>query len=185
VAELEPEALLQTVFSESASELGQNHGARRNSGDRHSNKNFAKSFPQAVPEPSPGRAIWPIGAADSPIPKRWGRGPPRMRPWPLVGIGRRQTTSPTTWEEYGKRRFSWRIYLLSELIVQLGIKSQARLFGQNQVHDAFSVTSCRKACRWSPGRNLKNRDMDCRSTVGSSFSRFAPARKSAQIISRQ
>ncbi len=30
---------------------------------------------------------------------------------------------------------------------------------------AFSVPSCRKACRCSPGRNLKNRDMDCRSTV--------------------
>ena len=59
--------------------------------------------------------------------------------------------------------------------VQLGIKSQSRLFGQNPVHEAFAVTSCRKACRWSPGRNLKNGAMDCRSTVGSSFSRFAPA----------
>ena len=75
--------------------------------------------------------------------------------------------------------------LLSESFVPLGIKPQARLFGSNPVHEAFSVTSCRKACRCSPGRNLKNRDMDCRSTVGSSFSRFAPARKSAQIISRQ
>ena len=76
-------------------------------------------------------------------------------------------------------------HLFSELFVRLGIKPQARLFGSNPVHEAFSVTSCRKACRCSPGRNLKNRDMDCRSTVGSSFSRFAPARKSAQIISRQ
>ena len=76
-------------------------------------------------------------------------------------------------------------YLFSELFVELGIKPQARSLGPNPVHEAFSVTSCRKACRCSPGRNLKNRDMDCRSTVGSSFSRFAPARKSAQIISRQ
>ena len=76
-------------------------------------------------------------------------------------------------------------YLFSELFVGLGIKPQARSLGSNPVHEAFSVTSCRKACRCSPGRNLKNRDMDCRSTVGSSFSRFAPARKSAQIISRQ
>ena len=76
-------------------------------------------------------------------------------------------------------------YLFSELVVRFGIEPQARSLGSNPVHEAFSVTSCRKACRCSPGKNLKNRDMDCRSTVGSSFSRFAPARKSAQIISRQ
>jgi hypothetical protein len=76
-------------------------------------------------------------------------------------------------------------YLFSEVFVELGIKPQARSLGSNSIHDAFPVTSCRKACRWSPGRNLRNRDMDCRSSVGSSFSRFAPARKSAQIISRQ
>jgi len=35
------------------------------------------------------------------------------------------------------------------------------------VHEAFSVTSCRKACLSSRGRNLKNRDLDCRSAVGS------------------
>ena len=76
-------------------------------------------------------------------------------------------------------------YFFSELLVELGVKPQPRLFSRNPFHEAFSVTSCRKARRCSPGRNLKNRDMDCRSTVGSSFSRFAPARKSAQIISRQ
>ena len=76
-------------------------------------------------------------------------------------------------------------YLCSEVFVELGIKLQARSLGSNSPHEAFSVTSCRKACRWSPGRNLKNRDIDCRSAVGSSFSRFAPARKSAQIISTQ
>ena len=32
------------------------------------------------------------------------------------------------------------------------------------VHEAFS---CRKACLSSRGRNLKNRDLDCRSAVGS------------------
>ena len=75
-------------------------------------------------------------------------------------------------------------HLLPKAFLQLGITPPTRTFGQNLVHDAFSVTSCRKACLCSPGRNLKNRDMDCRRTVGSSFSRFAPARKSAQIISR-
>jgi hypothetical protein len=76
-------------------------------------------------------------------------------------------------------------YLLSELFVELGVKPQARSLGSNPFHDVLAVTSWRKACRCSPGRNLKNRDMDSRSTVGSSLSRFAPARKSAQIISRQ
>ena len=76
-------------------------------------------------------------------------------------------------------------YLFPELVVLLGIKAQARSPRSNPFHDAFPFTSCRKACRCSPGRNLKNRDMDCRSTVGSSLSRFAPAKKSAQIISRQ
>ena len=76
-------------------------------------------------------------------------------------------------------------YLLSEVFVELGIKLQTRSLGSNSLHEAFWLISCRKACRWSPGRNLKNREMDCRSTVGCSFSRLAPARKSAQIISRQ
>jgi len=76
-------------------------------------------------------------------------------------------------------------YLFSEVFVELGIKLQTRSLGSNSLHEAFAVTSCRKACLCSPGRNLKNRDIDCGSTVGSSFSRFAPARKSAQIISRQ
>jgi hypothetical protein len=76
-------------------------------------------------------------------------------------------------------------YLLPESFVQFGVKAHARLFGENSVHEAFSVTSCRKARRCSTGRNLKNRDIDCKRNVGSSFSRFAPARKSAQIISRQ
>jgi hypothetical protein len=76
-------------------------------------------------------------------------------------------------------------HLLPESFVQLRIEAQARAFGKNSVHEAFAVTSCRKASRCSPGRNLKKRDMDCSSTVGSSFSRFAPAKKSAQIISRQ
>ena len=76
-------------------------------------------------------------------------------------------------------------YLFSELVIRFWIKPQARPLGPNPLHEAFSANSWRKACRCSPGRNFKNRDMDRRSAVGSSFSRFAPARKSAQIISRQ
>ena len=51
-------------------------------------------------------------------------------------------------------------HLLPESFVQLRIEAPARAFGKNAFQDASPVTSCRKACRWSPGRNLKNRDMD-------------------------
>ena len=43
--------------------------------------------------------------------------------------------------------------LFSELFVGFGIELQARSLWLNPPHDAFSVTSCRKACCWSPGRN--------------------------------
>ena len=38
-------------------------------------------------------------------------------------------------------------HLLPKSIVKLGIKPQTWLFGQNPIHEAFSATSCRKACR--------------------------------------
>ena len=51
-------------------------------------------------------------------------------------------------------------YLLPQLAIRFRIKPQARPLGSNSLHEAFSATSCRKACRCSVGRNLKNRDMD-------------------------
>jgi hypothetical protein len=76
-------------------------------------------------------------------------------------------------------------YLSSQRVVRFGIKPQAGSLESHLLHDAFPVTWCRNTCRWSPGRNLKKRDIDCSNVVGSSLSKFAPARKSAQIISRQ
>ena len=38
-------------------------------------------------------------------------------------------------------------HLLPEPVVQLEVEPQAWLFGQNPIHEAFSATSCRKACR--------------------------------------
>jgi len=38
-------------------------------------------------------------------------------------------------------------YLSSQLVVRLPIKPEARLLGKNPVHEAFGVTSSRKACR--------------------------------------
>jgi len=68
---------------------------------------------------------------------------------------------------------------------KVGSKPQARMLWWSAVHDAFSVICSTNACRCSPGRNLKNRETECKSVSGSPWSRFAPARKSAQIISKQ
>src|SRR5438132_6153311 len=76
-------------------------------------------------------------------------------------------------------------YLLAELLVILLINPDRRLFRHSSIHWIFSVTNCAKACLCSPGRNLKNRESARRSTSGSRLSKLAPARKSAQIISRQ
>ena len=76
-------------------------------------------------------------------------------------------------------------YLFSKFFILFRIKPQPGALWPDSVHETCSAISCRKACRCSLGKNLKNLDMDCRSTVGSSQLRFAPARKSAQIISRQ
>src|SRR6266852_6900044 len=74
---------------------------------------------------------------------------------------------------------------LSQLFIRVGFQPQANRFRLNPVHDAFSVICWTNACRCSPGRNLKNLETECKSTSGFPLSRFAPARKSAQIISRQ
>jgi hypothetical protein len=56
-------------------------------------------------------------------------------------------------------------YLFSQLVIRFGIKPQARPLGPGSLQEALAVTSCRKACRCSPGRNLKNRDIDCTSAI--------------------
>jgi hypothetical protein len=76
-------------------------------------------------------------------------------------------------------------YLVAELLVQREIKPDGRTFWSDPVHDAFAVKWSRNIFRCSPGRNLKNRRIDCRRTCELPFSRLAPAKKSAQIISRQ
>src|SRR5438132_11060832 len=76
-------------------------------------------------------------------------------------------------------------YVLAELLVILLIEPDRRLFRQDLLHGICSFTICAKACLCSPGRNLKNWESARRSTLESPPSRFAPARKSAQISSRQ
>jgi len=74
--------------------------------------------------------------------------------------------------------------LLAKFFVQLGFQSHAGAFWLKSIHASWFARD-RNCSRCSPGRNLKSRAIDCRSAPGSPLSRFAPARKSAQIISRQ
>src|ERR1017187_8752784 len=67
----------------------------------------------------------------------------------------------------------------------LGANSGGPWLSSNWVHDALGRNSCRKACCCWRGRNLKNLVIENSSVSGSPLSRLAPARKSAQIISRQ
>ena len=87
---------------------------------------------------------------------------------------------PHDWHLQPSRRSTW---LRSCSYTRM--EPQAGTFRSDPIHDAFSVTWCRNVRLSSPGRNLKNRKADCKRTSEFPFSRFAPARKSAQIISRQ
>src|SRR6266704_4048312 len=75
--------------------------------------------------------------------------------------------------------------LATELLVGLARKPQTRMFWLDRFHAVRWLACDKNACFCSPGRNLKNLEIDCSSTSGSPLSRLAPARKSAQIISRQ
>jgi hypothetical protein len=76
-------------------------------------------------------------------------------------------------------------YLQAQGFVQLGSKPLRRILWSNPVHDAFSRAWATNAFCCSAGRNLKQREIEWKSRSGHPLSRFAPARKSAQIISRQ
>ena len=75
--------------------------------------------------------------------------------------------------------------LMAKPVIGLRIKPQAGAFWLDALHDAFCAKWSRNAFFSSPGKNLKNRNTDCRRTCELPLSRFAPARKSAQIISKQ
>jgi len=75
---------------------------------------------------------------------------------------------------------------LAQLLVRHGVEPHSGPFWKRAAHDAFSWTNCsRNICLCWVGRNLTNWKIDCRSASGVALSRFAPARKSAQIISKQ
>ena len=76
-------------------------------------------------------------------------------------------------------------HFFTKLFVRFGIQPQRWLLWSNPIHDTLCIACSRNACRCSSGRNLKNLVMEKSSISGSPWSRLAPARKSAQIISRQ
>jgi hypothetical protein len=76
-------------------------------------------------------------------------------------------------------------HLLPQLFVRGGINSHRQDLWVNPVHDALAVRLSRKPCCCSGARNRKNLVIENNSVSGSPWSRLAPARKSAQIISKQ
>src|ERR1017187_8356122 len=76
-------------------------------------------------------------------------------------------------------------HLLPQTLVRHRIQPQAYGLRANRTHEAFSLRPPRNACFCSPARNLKNLVIENSSVSGSPLSTLAPARKSAQIISRQ
>ena len=75
--------------------------------------------------------------------------------------------------------------LLPKILVQPRIQPQRVGFRSSRAHGALSLRPPRNACCCAVGRNLKNLVIENNSVSGSPLSRLAPARKSAQIISRQ
>jgi hypothetical protein len=71
-----------------------------------------------------------------------------------------------------------------ELAVSFEIEPKPRSFSKVATH-ADRLMSRKNCCWCAAGRNTKNRRSDVNSTSVLPFSRFAPARKSAQIVSRQ
>jgi len=76
-------------------------------------------------------------------------------------------------------------HLLAKVLVGFGLESQPRLLQSNAVHDALGRIDSRNVCFCSSGSNPKNLFIEKSRVSGSPLSRLAPARKSAQIISRQ
>jgi len=75
--------------------------------------------------------------------------------------------------------------LPAQLLVGIGGQSQTRLLRSKWIHDALGRIACRKARFCSSDKNLKNLVIENRRVSGFWLSRLAPARKSAQIISKQ
>jgi len=77
-------------------------------------------------------------------------------------------------------------HTLAQMLVRLVVKPNAGLLRLESLHDAFlSSMSSRNVCRCSDDRNRTSWKSDRNKVSGFPLSRLAPAKKSAQIISRQ
>ena len=76
-------------------------------------------------------------------------------------------------------------HLLLKILIRKWVEPNSARIRKHRGHDAVSFRPPRNACLCSPGRNLKNLVIENNRVSGSPLSRLAPARKSAQIISRQ
>jgi hypothetical protein len=110
----------------------------------------------------------------------------------LLGVGSRMTTElPVVYFKIRHRSTGLTSPaistqdLLSQPLIRDQIQPQAGRFGPRRAHDALSLRPPRNACCCSPGKNLKNLVIEYSNISGFPLSRLAPAKKSAQIISRQ
>ena len=75
-------------------------------------------------------------------------------------------------------------HLSMQLAIGLRVKPKARFLGEEWCHAVVLIWS-KNSPLYSAGRNLKSREIEKSKALGLPFSRLAPPRKSAQIISRQ
>jgi hypothetical protein len=75
-------------------------------------------------------------------------------------------------------------HLPAQFSIGFRVESQSRASWARWGHEAFRTCS-RNSCCLGRGRNSKSRPSERSKVSGFPFSRLAPAKKSAQIISRQ
>ena len=76
-------------------------------------------------------------------------------------------------------------HFIAKLVVQFGVQTDRCALWSEPVQETFPIARSRKAFLSSSGRNLNKHKIEHKSTFELPASRLAPARKSAQIISRQ
>ena len=72
----------------------------------------------------------------------------------------------------------------TELLVRVGRKLQTGMFGTDRIHEARSEI-CDKGMLLLTWKELKESSNGMQQNIRAAIVRFAPARKSAQIISKQ
>jgi hypothetical protein len=76
-------------------------------------------------------------------------------------------------------------HLLVQFLLAFGLEAQPWLFHSNAGHEALRQDSLRNVCFCVSGSNPRNLFIEKSGVSGSPLPRLAPAKKSAQIISKQ